>query len=125
MPYPFGNIGTDTPLLLYFEVYHLLFGDGDRTRYTVEYEVRAAEAALGARAAVFGGERADGVRRRGRRRRRTVGTSSRTSEYISLDLAALEAQADGSEVEVVVRVTDETNGTTVARTLAFDLRPAD
>jgi hypothetical protein len=123
VPYPFGNVGTDTPLLLYFEVYHLLFApETDRTRYTVEYEVtqRGRRSGLGR---LFSGDD-EKVLSQTSTTATYEGVSSRAQEYISLDLGALEADESG-EVEVLVRVTDETNGTEVERTLTFDLRPAE
>ncbi len=42
-PFPYAGLAPGTPLALYFEVYHLAFGEDDRTRYTVAYEVMRQE----------------------------------------------------------------------------------
>ena len=39
VPYPYRQVAADTPLGLYFEVYHLRFGEGDSTRYSVTYRI--------------------------------------------------------------------------------------
>ena len=119
IPYPFQTVTPETPLMLYFEVYHLPFGADDRTRYTVEYEVQR-RTDRGALVDLF---RSDGEERT------TVSTTndgaSRTAkEYIMLDLAQWEVDAD-SDVTISVRVTDERSNQTVERSVDFELQPAE
>mgnify|MGYP006280589323 CR=1 FL=1 len=107
-PYPFGSIPAEGPLALYFEVYHLGRDSTAGTRYAVEYEVTRT---------VDGG-----LLRRDEEQRtagRTVyeGASRTAREYVVLDLSQFEEAAEG--LAVTVRVTDETTGQTVSRTLDF------
>ena len=111
LPYPFAGLTPNTPLVLYFEVYHLAFGDEDRTRYTVEYEVeRETEEGLFVR--LFRGSDAQRTALRA-----TYEGSTRTAEeHIVLDFDAW----DGDGVlSITVRVTDEITGQTDARTIKF------
>jgi hypothetical protein len=118
-PYPFATLRQGTQLLLYFETYHLTYDADDRARYTVAYEVtQRAQTSRVAR--VLSGQ--------GRKVVSTTSTTAsyeaehtRTQEYIVLDLSDLEP-APASTVEVTVRVTDETSGQEVERTIGFALR---
>jgi GWxTD domain-containing protein len=119
IPYPFQTVTPETPLMLYFEVYHLPYGGDDRTRYTVEYEVQR-RTDRGALVDLF---RSDGEEST------TVtttndGTSRTAKEYIMLDLAEWEVDTN-SDVTVNVRVTDERSGQTVERSVDFELQPAE
>jgi len=110
VPYPFQSIRATTPLALSFEIYHLSYGERDRTRYTVDYEIRR-RTEQGALGRLFGTDK----------EKETVtsttyeGSSRRSSEFIIIDLADLEVD-DRSTVSVKVRVTDETSGQSVERT---------
>jgi GWxTD domain-containing protein len=118
VPYPFNTITPDTPLLLAFEVYHLTYGDDDRTRYSLSYEVE--------------GKTRRGWTRffRGEDTQRTTtemtreGSSRRTEEQILIDLSRIE-QEEAQDVRVTVEVTDEVTGTSVTRSLDFVLRPRE
>lgn len=118
VPYPFSTITPDTPLLLAFEVYHLTFGDDDRTRYSLSYEVE--------------GKTRRGWTRffRGEDTQRTTtemtreGTTRRPEEQILIDLSQIE-QEEAQDVRVTVEVTDEVTGSSVTRSLDFVLRPRD
>ena len=115
-PYPFHTLSADTPLLLSFEVYHLAYDADDRTRYSVSYDVK--------------GETRRGWTRlfRGQDTQRTrtttthEGTSRRSNEVILLDLSEIDRE-EAQDVRVTVRVTDETTGRTVARSIDFVLSP--
>lgn len=116
-PYPFSSLTADTPLLLAFEVYHLSFGNDDRTRYTISYEVK--------------GETRRGWGRlfRGQDTQRTTtettrqGTERRARERILLDLSRI-SRDEAQDVRVTVRVTDEVTEASVTRSVDFVLRPS-
>lgn len=110
-PYPFFGLENDTPLALYFELYHLAYGPDDRTHYDVAYEIKRRRPGSLLRL------------RRGHEDQIAVRTdvsgSSRTAqEFILLDLSAWEGTG---EVEVTVRVTDTVTGQQAARSLFFEL----
>lgn len=112
-PYPHRDIWPDLPLGFYFEVYHLTFGADDQAHYTITYEV------------VRGKQRSPLLRflGQGDEERTSVstpytGTSRTAREYLMLDLSEWEGQG---ELEVRVRVKDETTGQEVSRTLAFTM----
>ena len=102
-PYPFAALTPQTPLGLYFEVYHLAFGEDDQTRYTIEYEVvRDPETRHITQTSAQSSY---------------TGSSRTLEEYITLDLSEVGA---ARRLGIVVRVTDEVTGRTVERTVAFD-----
>lgn len=113
--FPFEQIASETPLLLYFEVYHLAFGEGDRTRYSVEYEVlRRRE--RGGLARLFRGPSEEGTSTEAQYR----GESRTAREYIMIDLSEW-GEAESSELQIVVRVTDEVTGQQKERSIRFDV----
>ena len=103
-PYPFASLTPATPLGLYFEVYHLTFGDDDRVHYTVEYEVVGAPA--GRRVTLTSAQSP------------YDGPSRKAEEFLALDLSEI---GSVRAIEIVVRVTDDTTGQTVERTIPFTL----
>jgi hypothetical protein len=112
-PYPHRDIWSDLPLGFYFEVYHLTFGADDQAHYTVTYEI------------VRGKERNPLLRflGRGDEERTAVstpytGTSRTAREYLMLDLSEWEGQG---ELDVQVRVKDETTGQEISRILSFTM----
>lgn len=111
IPYPFHWLSPETPLALYFEVYHLAFNGEDQTEYTVEYEVERR---------TDRGEFVNLVR--GDEERRTTtrttyeGNSRKTEEYVMVDLNDWEGNSD---LKVTVRVTDELTGQQVERSVEF------
>jgi GWxTD domain-containing protein len=113
--YPFQRVDTSQTLALRFETYHLAYGDDDRTRYTISYEVNRKRSQKGFFARVFGGDDEE---------RTSVttthqGADRRTTEYILLDLGNL-VEKKASAVRVTVRVTDEVTDQTVERALEFE-----
>lgn len=118
-PHPFAVVKEDTPFVLYFEVYDLVFDENDRTQYTVEYTLqrRTEEGGLDA---VFGDED----------KTRTATTTSysgdarNTQEYIILDWGDQEVTEE-EKVSVVVTVTDDVSKQTVVRKLNLRLVPSD
>jgi GWxTD domain-containing protein len=116
---PFDTLAAGQSVALGFELYHLTFGGGDQTRYTVEYEVERRRD-RGGLAGLFGGISEEQTATRST----YTGSSRRSMEYILLDLA--EAPGDRPvDVSVTVRVTDETSGQTVERDIGFVVRPEE
>ena len=111
-PYPHTQIWPELPLGLYFEIYHLAFGDDDQTHYTIAYEIARSEKR--------------GLLRflgRGEQERATAQTpytgQRRTArETIVLDMSEWEGEG---ELEVRVQVTDDVTGREVERVLVFEL----
>ena len=108
--YPAAQLYTDTPLLLYFEMYNLTYGANDRTSYTIEYTIQE--------------QPGDALRLR---RRRNPSTSFRstlegdlrnTREQLILDLS--DWRGNGS-VDIQVNITDEHTKQQVNRSISFDL----
>jgi len=108
-PYPFPMIAEGDSLGVYFEVYHLAFGTDDQTHVVVEYEVRLREE--GGLFRLF----RDRLQRTSARTR-YVGHTRTTREWILLDVGAWE---EADELDVVVRVTDETTGQVAERSVRF------
>ena len=114
-PYPFSRITPQTPLALYFEVYHLTYGAEETTRYTVDYEVERQTQRGGLRG-LFGGEDT----RSTTTRTEQEGRSRQAEEYLMIDWS--ERDGEGS-VTVTVTVTDEHSGQSVERTIDFLVGP--
>jgi hypothetical protein len=112
-PYPHHDIWPDLPLGFYFEVYHLTYGADDQAHFTVSYEI-GRDKTRNPLLRFLG---------RGDEERTSVATpytgQSRTArEYILLDLSEWEGQGT---LEIRVRVTDETTGQQITRTLPFKM----
>lgn len=116
---PFDQVRADRRLALNFELYHLLFNENDRTRYTVEYSVRH-EAEADGLPGLFGGTEAQTTSTE----TTYEGTSRRTDEHILLELGKVQPDSP-TPVTVTVRVTDEMSGQTVERNVSFTLVPAE
>lgn len=113
--YPFDQLAPGTPLLLYFEAYHLRYGTDDQTRYTVEYEVqRRTERGGLARLFRSAQERSTATQTTYSSQKRSV------EEYILLDLGEWEQGREG-QIRIVVRLTDETTGQEVERAVQFEV----
>lgn len=111
-PYPQGRLAPGVALALYFELYHLAFGPDDQTHYRIAYEVRRTGSVEGGRTRTPRSLTASETS--------YTGSSVTAQETILLDLRDLDE--DGA-FELTVRATDETTGRTIARTLAFEVRP--
>ena len=106
------HLWPELPLGLYFEIYHLAFGDDDQTHYTIAYEIARSQK--------------QGLLRflgRGEQERTTAQTpytgQSRTArETIVLDMSEWEGEG---ELEVRVQITDDVTGREVERVLVFEL----
>ncbi|MFB6099027.1 MAG: hypothetical protein ABEK84_07960 [Salinibacter sp.] len=110
-PYPYGTLFPGVKLRLYFEVYGLAFGSGDRTRYSVAYEVE--KRSEGGAFRLFRDET-----RMTTTRSTYEGTRRRTQEYIQLRLGEIRA---ADEVRITVQVTDEVTDQSAERSLTFDV----
>lgn len=117
-PYPFTRISEDTPLALYFELYHLRMGENDRTRYTVEYKVHRRTKQGGLERLLRGAEE-----------QRTAVSTSRIGgdrtrkEYILLNSDDWNIEKE-TKLTVTVRVTDGESGQKVDRTVQFLMVPS-
>lgn len=116
-PYPFSSLTVDTPLLLYFEVYHLAYAAQDQTRYEVAYEVQRTTEDTGV-LGLFGGPDVE----RTETSSTYTGSRRRASEAILLDWDGASSDAAQS-VTITVHVTDETSGQTVDRSINFQVMP--
>jgi len=114
IPYPFDKVDAAQPVAISFDIYHLAYGKDDRTRYSVSYEVQRRMADGGLKG-LFGGEEQE----------ETVTTTtyqghSRTAEeYILLDMEEF-LDEESVNVQVTVRITDETTGQEVVRSIGFE-----
>ena len=111
--FPFDTITHDTPLLVYFEVYHLMFDNDDLAQYTVAYEVEGRTPSGWTR--LF----RDDATQQTSTEAEYSSTSRRSQEYIYLDLTQMK-QSRTQDVRVTVRVTDTVSG--ASRTRTADLR---
>ena len=112
--FPFSTFSPDTPLVLYFELYHLAYGDDDQTTYTVAYDVER-RARQGWRRLFGAGDIEKTTTEMSYSR-----TQRRAEEFISIDLSTLR-QPKSQDLRVTVRVTDTVTGQTVARTNSIRL----
>lgn len=112
-PYPFAQISDETPLALYFELYHLKKDDEGTVKYSIEYEIHR-QTDRGQLERLFRGtdERTTSVSTTREGRARTA------QEYIVLDLDDWEMKAD-KELKVTVRVTDENSDQHIERSAEF------
>lgn len=106
--FPFSTFSPDTPLVLYFELYHLAYGADDQTTYTVAYDVERRDRQGWRR--LFG----TGDTEKTTTEVTYSGTQRRAEEFISIDLSTLR-QPKTQDLRVTVRVTDDVTGETVAR----------
>ncbi len=108
-PYPYMQVGTDVPVGLYFEIYHLRYDAEDYTRYSVTYQIA---------------RRAEGGRADRQRRASTsvttehTGTQSNDHQEVLLDLTDWE---NAGPVEVRVTLRDLTARRSVTRSIEFEL----
>lgn len=112
LPYPFRQITPDQTLILYFEIYHLTFGNEDQTRYTIEYEVERRDE-RGQIARLFRGDKTQ----RTTAATEQEGDRRNTQEYITLQLDEWDGRG---ALEVTVRVTDEVSGQQKERSLELE-----
>lgn len=115
--YPFPAVASETPLLLYFETYHLAFGINEKTRYTVEYEIYRRTERGGLRGVLGGDEQ-----QRTATKATYTGESRTAKEFILLDLEKWSAE-EGSKLRITVRVTDEVTEQEKERSIDFEVYP--
>ena len=108
-PYPYLQVGTDTPLGLYFEVYNLLYDEDDYTRYAVTHRIARV---------LQDADQAAQQQSPTSVTAQYTGTSTRDAQEVLLDL---NDWADAGLVEVRVTVYDQVARRGVTRTILFDL----
>ena len=110
-PYPFMMFAPEVAPSLYFEIYHLAFGDDDRVHYTVEYEVVRRKARmlglLGTKEERAGASSP------------YTGDSRTVQELIMIDLS--QWKEGGEALSITIRVTDDVTGRQVERHIDFTL----
>jgi len=115
-PYPYATLGPDTPVAVYFELYHLTVPDGEKARYTIAYElVRREDRGLLARTFT------EATPERSVTTLAQESDRPRTSELILIDW---QDTWEAGTVELTVRVSDEATGATKERTLRFEISPS-
>lgn len=114
-PYPFDYWDAQAPLVLYFEIYNLVLGADDQTRYTVEYAIERRTERGGIRGWLGGTED-----RRTTTETTYTGSTRTESEHILLSLDE-EVIGKSGAVRITVRVTDEHTGQDIERAIAFQL----
>lgn len=119
IPHPIRRVEEETPLVIGFEVYHLDADAEGRTRYTVSYEVERQTEQDSGFLGLFGGNE----RERTATNTTYRGDSQSEEEYILLAPEDFSQRREG-EVRVTVRVTDETTGQTVDRSISFGPVPS-
>lgn len=117
-PFPQRVLRPDSALVLYFEVYHLAFGAADRTRYRVTYEVEQQEG----EPPLLRFWQEPPAPTRTAATTSFEGTERTAREMILMDL---QEGARNGPLTVNVRVTDETTGQAVERSIRFDVREAE
>jgi hypothetical protein len=119
VPYPYDTATAETPLFLYFELYHLGRSDQGQTRYTVTYEARR-QTRKGFFGRLFGSDTRTEVTSA---TAEYSGRKRRTEEYLQLDL-----EADPERPQptwITVQVTDNVTGNAIERTLSLTLTPSE
>ncbi len=117
---PFDRIPANQKIAINFELYNLILGADDRTRYTVEYSTERRKG-QGGLAGLLGRTEAEETSTES-----TIeGTKRRTTEYTVLDLSEMSSISEPRPVTITVRATDERTGQTVERSLSFTLVPAE
>lgn len=113
-PYPYAHWKAGTNLALYFEIYHLAYTASGETEYTVAYEVtrqpKRRGRLLGRRPAA----------RLTTTEARYTGQSRTTQQYIVI---AWDDWGGDGDLQITVRVTDETTRAEKSRTLTFTAEP--
>ena len=119
VPYPYDTVTTETPLFLYFELYHLGRTNQGQTRYTVTYEARR-QTRKGFLGRLFGDDTQTEVTST---TAEYTGRKRRTEEYLQLDLETDPKRPQPTQV--TVRVTDNVTGNEIERSLALTLTPSE
>jgi hypothetical protein len=111
-PYPSFRLSPDFSLGLYFELYNLSYGPDDRTHYSIEYEVER-NPIRGGLLSFLGTSEAESTGAR----TAYSGEARIAREYVLLDVGDWEGKG---ELDITVRVTDETTGAEATRTIRFE-----
>jgi GWxTD domain-containing protein len=119
VPYPYDTATTETPLFLYFELYHLGQTNQGQTRYTVTYEARR-RTRKGFFGRLFGSDTRTEVTSA---TAEYSGQKRRTEEYLQLGLEADPERPQSTRI--TVQVTDNVTGNAIERTLSLTLTPSE
>ena len=119
VPYPYDTVPPQTPLFLYFEIYHLDQSVQGQTRYTVTYEARR-QTRKGFLGRLFGDDTQTEVTST---TADYTGRKRRTEEYLQLDLEADPERPQPTQV--TVRVTDNVTGNEIERSLSLTMTPSE
>jgi GWxTD domain-containing protein len=119
VPYPYDTVPPQTPLFLYFEIYHLGQSAQGQTRYTVTYEARR-QTRKGFLGRLFGDDTQTEVTST---TAEYTGRKRRTEEYLQLDLEADPKRPQSTQV--TVRVTDNVTGNEIERSISLTLTPSE
>lgn len=115
-PYPLQQARKNTPLGIYFEVYHLMLNENDQARYTIDLNADRVQPRQGI---------ARWMRSDEEQQTTTTITNEttgrRVNELFLLDIAAWEDIADEEEVTLTVRVTDNVSGQSVERNVQLSI----
>ena len=101
LPYAADTISTSSRLALYFELYHLSFGDDDKTHYTIEYRISAPGEIPIAANTVY------------------EGTTRVVREQLALDVSGW---SKPGPIAITLEAMDNVTGEVVSRTTPFTLR---
>ena len=115
-PYPLQQARKDTPLGIYFEVYHLMLNEDDQARYTINLNADRVQPRRG----ITRWMRSDEEQQTTTTITNET-TERRVNELFFLDIAAWEEVADDEEVTLTVRVTDEVSGRSVQRDVQLSI----
>jgi GWxTD domain-containing protein len=119
VPYPYDTVPAQTPLFLYFEIYHLGQSEQGQTRYTVTYEARR-QTRKGFLGRLFGDDTQTEVTST---TAEYTGRKRRTEEYLQLDLETDPKRPQPTQV--TVRVTDNVTGNEIERSISLTLTPSE
>jgi len=117
-PHPFATLREGTPLLIYFELYHLGYDENNQTQYTIEYEVRRRT-----EDGQLGGLWREEDETRTATETSYSGSSRDTDEYIILDWDQ-KPVTEVEKVTVLVTVTDEVTEEQITREVNLRLVPS-
>jgi GWxTD domain-containing protein len=119
-PYPLQQANEDTSLGIYFEVYHLMFNEQDRARYTIDLTADRVQPRQGIARWVRSDEQLETTTTT-----TNETTQRQTRELFLLDMSTWQNAASEEDVTLTVRVTDEVSGASVERDVTLSILRED